>query len=48
MKVIVCRCTQCRGAKNKKKSKTKKRVKRYLNRLRRRADDGKVKTWCWA
>lgn len=48
MKIKVCTCAQCRSVKSRRRSNTKKRIKRYLNRLRRKGDDDKVKNWYWA
>jgi hypothetical protein len=48
MKVKVCRCEQCRAKKAGKRSNYKKRVKRMLNRMRRRGNDDKVVNWYWS
>lgn len=49
MKIKVCHCKQCRAQKSGKRSSYKKRIKRYLNKLRRKdMEDTKVKNWYWA
>ena len=49
MKIIACNCKQCRLVKTNRNSKAKKRIKRYLNRLRRRdLEDTKIKNYYWA
>lgn len=50
MKIKVCHCEQCRYVKNKRKNrKFKKKLKRYLNKLRRRdLEDTKIYNWYWA
>lgn len=50
MKIKVCHCEQCRYIKNKRKNrKFKKKLKRYLNKLRRKdMEDTKIKNWYWA
>jgi hypothetical protein len=48
MKIIVCKCAQCRGSKKRKSSSQKKRIKRMLNKKRRRNLEGKVYTHTWA
>lgn len=48
MKIKLCTCKQCRAKKRAARSTVKKRVKRYLNRLRRRDNDDQVKNWYWA
>lgn len=50
MKIKVCHCEQCRYVKNKRKNrKFKKKLKRYLNKLRRKdMEDIKIKNWYWA
>jgi hypothetical protein len=47
MKIKICTCKHCRAAKSRENRNTKKRIKRYLNRLRRR-DTDKVFNWYWA
>lgn len=48
MKIKICSCKQCRYAKKGKRGNHKKRVKRMINRLRRRGNDDKAVNWYWA
>lgn len=49
MKVIVCTCVQCRFCKNKRKNrKLKSKIKRLLNKKRRKGKEGDVFNWMWA
>ena len=49
MKVRVGTCKQCRAAKKRVRSSTRKRVKRILNKKRRRTlRDTKYYSWYWA
>lgn len=48
MKIKICFCKQCCAQKRGKRGNYKKRVKRMLNRLRRRGNDDKVVNWYWA
>jgi hypothetical protein len=48
MKVKVCRCEQCRAKKRSQRGNYKKRVKRMLNRMRRRGNDDKIINWYWS
>ena len=45
MHIKVCTCVQCKAQKKKKSRNHKKRIRRMLNRLRRKGDDNKVKNW---
>ena len=48
-KVIFCKCTQCKYCKNKTKNrKLKSKIKRLLNRRRRKGKDGDVFNFMWA
>lgn len=42
MNIKTCTCSQCRAKKANARPALKKRIKRYLNRARRRGDVGKV------
>jgi len=49
MKIKVCTCEQCRGVKNKRKNRNvKKRVKRLMNKKRRKGKEGEVHNFYWA
>lgn len=48
-KIQVCTCEQCRAAKNKRKNRNlKKRIKRWLNKKRRKGEEGEVFNYYWA
>lgn len=48
MIVKICTCEQCRYGKRNTRTKLKKRIKRLLNRRRRRwQDDNKISNWYW-
>lgn len=42
MKVNICKCKTCKAQKSTMKSKYKKAMKRYVNRLRRKSDGTKA------
>lgn len=46
--IKICKCTQCRGSKRKKKSSVKKFIKRMLNKKRRNASNGDITSFCYA
>ena len=48
-KIFVCTCEQCRYVKNKRKNrKSKKIIKRLMNKRLRKSDIGKVFNYYWA
>ena len=47
-KVIVCTCVQCRAAKRKKHRNIKNKIKRLLNKRRRKGGEGNIYNWYWA
>jgi hypothetical protein len=49
MKIYICQCKQCKGVKNKRKHrKTKKWLKRFVNKKRRKLKEGEVFNFYWA
>lgn len=46
--VKICTCKQCRLVKKRASKNYKKRVRRYLNRQRRKGTDGRAVTWMFA
>lgn len=49
MTVKVCKCEQCRARKSAHRTKYKKRIRRYINRLRRNwKNDDEIFNWYWA
>ena len=48
MKIMVCKCTQCKAAKKKTNSKVKKFIKRMLNKKRRKSNEDKAYTFMYA
>lgn len=47
--VKVCTCTQCRAVSNKSKNRSlKKKIKRLMNKKRRRSKEGEVYNFYWA
>jgi len=49
IKVKVCKCEQCKFVKNKRKNRrSRKVIKRWLNKKRRKSKDGEIHTFVWA
>lgn len=46
--VKICTCKQCRLVKKRASKNYKKRIRRYLNRQRRKGTDGRAVTWMFA
>lgn len=46
--IKICKCTQCMGSKNRKRTNVKKFFKRMLNKKRRTSSNGDVTTFCYA
>jgi hypothetical protein len=48
-KIFVCKCEQCKFAKNKRKNRNlKKKIKRLMNKRLRKGQDGKMYRFYWA
>jgi len=48
-RIKVCTCKQCRAVKNKKKNRNAKiRIRRLMNKRRRKNPDGTVVNFYWA
>ena len=49
IKIISCHCEQCRHVKNQRKNrKSKKKIKRWLNKKRRKSEFGTIVYYYWA
>lgn len=48
MKVIICKCTQCKASKRRKKTSVKQFFKRLTNKKLRKIKQGDVYTHCYA
>jgi len=49
MKIKICTCDQCKGVKNKRKNrKLKKKIKRLLNKKRRKSTKDEYFNFYWA
>ena len=49
IKIISCKCIQCKFVKNKRKNrKSKKMIKRWLNKKRRTGNEDKIINFYWA
>jgi len=48
MKIIVCKCKQCKASKQRSKTSVKQFFKRLTNKKRRKMKQGDVYTHCYA
>lgn len=48
MKIIICKCRQCKASKRRKSTSVKQFYKRLTSKKRRKMDNGDVYTHCYA